>query len=455
VTSVLPDFRELARAKLADERASGAIQSGMIRKQDARARAWAARPELEELRERAHEVRSRTLADLRGHLARFTAEVEALGGHVVFCDTAAEASAYVLEVCRKAHASLAVKSKSMLTEEIELNAALQAGGVEVVETDLGEYIMQLAGEPPSHLTAPALEKTAGDVAALFSEAEGKAVSSDLDELVEVGRRRLRNAFLDGDVGITGVNFAVAETGTLCTVTNEGNDRLVTTFPRVHVAMMGMERVVPTLRDLEPLLLVLAASSTGQPLTAHTTLLTGPRRVGETDGPEELHVVIVDNGRSRLLDGKYREMLACIRCGACLNVCPVYRKAGGHAYGSVYSGPMGAVLTPLLAGLERGAALPHASSLCGSCTDVCPVKIPLHELLLDLRSDLAESGIASRAERLGFLIWSLAWSRPWAFRLTARVAAVVQRLTAPLPVARNWRGDRELPRLARRPFRSAR
>jgi L-lactate dehydrogenase complex protein LldF len=265
---------------------------------------------------------------------------------------------------------------------------------------------------------------------------------------------LRETFLSADVGITGANFGVSSTGSVCLVTNEGNGRLVSSIPRVHIALMGMERLVPTTADLAVLLRLLARSGTGQKLTVYTTLLTGPRRVGEEDGPEELHVVVLDNGRSNLLHGPYREMLACIRCGACLNVCPVYRKTGGAAYGPVYSGPMGAVLLPLLVGLEQAPSLPHASSLCGACTEACPVKIPLHELLLDLRRDLVETGVASRRERLGFWLWSWAWSSVWGYRAATRLARLGRPLAGLAGPGRAWASGRALPRLGRR-FRDRR
>ena len=387
--------------------------------------------------------------DLEGHLAAFTQAVEERGGRVHRCATAREASERVVEICCAAEARLVAKSKSMLSEEIRLNEALDAHGIRVVETDLGEYVLQLAGEHPVHIIAPAIEKTARDVAELFSRVEGAPVDDGLEELTRAARRQLRQVFLTADVGVTGVNFAVAETGSICLVTNEGNGRLVSALPRVHVALMGIERIVPTLDELALLLRLLARSATGQRLTSYTTLLTGPRRPGERDGPEELHVVLVDDGRSRLLGGRYREMLNCIRCGACLNVCPVYRRAGGGAYGPVYSGPMGAVLAPLLAGLERAPALPHASSLCGACTAACPVGIPLHELLLELRRDLVEQGVASRAERFGFLLWSLAWSRPAGYRLTARLARLLLPLAGVAGPGRVWRAGREFPPLPRR------
>jgi L-lactate dehydrogenase complex protein LldF len=273
-------------------------------------------------------------------------------------------------------------------------------------------------------------------------------------LTQAARRQLRETFLSAGVGITGANFGVSSTGSVCLVTNEGNGRLVSAIPRVHVALMGMERLVPTTADLAVLLKLLARSGTGQKLTVYTTVLTGPRRAGEQDGPEEMHVVILDNGRSNLLHGRYREMLACIRCGACLNVCPVYRKTGGAAYGPVYSGPMGAVLLPLLVGLGEAPSLPHASSLCGACTEACPVKIPLHELLLDLRRDLVDQGVASRWERLGFSLWSWAWSSVWGYRLVTRLARLGQPFAGLAGPGRAWSAGRALPRFGRR-FRDRR
>ena len=445
-------FRAAAAAKVADPHAQQALDEATGRLYGHRVAAWDELEDVEALRERAREIRTRTMADLPAHVDAFARAVEARGGRVHRAADAAEAREAVVGVCRAAGARRAAKSKSMATEEIGLNPALEEAGIEVVETDLGEYILQLGGEHPVHIVAPAIEKTAAEVAELFSRVEGAPVSSDLAELTATARRRLRDVFLTADVGITGANFGVAETGTICLVSNEGNARLVSSLPRVHVAVMGLERVVPTLDEVAVLLQLLARSATGQKLTSYTTLVTGPRRAGETDGPEELHVVLVDNGRTGILDGPYREMLNCIRCGACINVCPVYRKAGGAAYGPVLSGPMGAVYGPLLAGLEQAPDLPHASSLCGACTAACPVKIPLHELLLDLRRDGVSARIAPLGERLAFTLWSLAWSRPATYRLSARLA----RLGAPLGglagPGRAWARGRALPRLARRHFR---
>jgi L-lactate dehydrogenase complex protein LldF len=441
-------FRTIAAAKIDDLHAQAALDAATGRLYGLRTQAWEELGDVEALRERAREIRARTMAELEEHVGTFTRAVEARGGRVHRAATAAEACAAVVDICRAAGARTAAKSKSMAAEEIGLNEALEEAGVTVVETDLGEYILQLAGEPPVHIVAPAIEKTASEVAELFSRVEGAPVAPELGDLTRTARRRLRETFLTADIGITGVNFGVAETGSVCLVTNEGNGRLVSALPRAHVAIMGIERVVPTLAELAVLLRLLARSATGQRLTSYTTLLTGPRRAGETDGPEQLHVVLLDNGRTRLLESRYREMLHCIRCGACLNVCPIYRKAGGGAYGPVYSGPMGAVLAPLLAGLERAPDLPHASSLCGACTAACPVKIPLHELLLELRADRP----APLAERLGFVLWSLAWSRPTGYRASTALARWTRPLAGVLGPGRAWAAGRAIPPLARRRFR---
>jgi L-lactate dehydrogenase complex protein LldF len=448
-------FAERARGALANETLQGALDLSTARLMGNRERAWGSVEHIEELRETARRIREATIARLDEHLETFADALEARGGRVFFARTADEATEYVTEVCRLAGARLAVKSKSMASEEIGLNEALEAAGVDVRETDLGEYLLQLAGKHPAHIVAPAIELTKEDCAELLSAAEGAPVEAELATLTAAARRQLRESFLAADVGITGANFAVAETGSICLVTNEGNGRLVTALPRVHIALLGMERIVPTTAELAVLLQLLGRSGTGQALTVYTTLLTGPRRAGEEDGPEESHVVILDNGRSRLLRGRYRTMLSCIRCGACLNVCPVYRKSGGNAYSDVYSGPMGAVLLPLLNGLERRPELPHASSLCGACTAACPVKIPLHELLLDLRRDLVGQGIAPRRERLAFTLWSIAWSRPWLYRLSTRLARLGQRFGHLAGPGKEWASGRELPKLARRRYRDTR
>jgi L-lactate dehydrogenase complex protein LldF len=443
------NFREIARLKLSDAHVSGALDASTDRLRRGRLDAWAALGDAEELRDRAHVARMRVIDDLDMHLERFRAAVEARGGRTTLARTAADANAYIVDLCRRRGATLAAKSKSMASEEIGLNDALEAAGVKAVETDLGEYIIQLAGEHPVHILAPAIEKTKEDVAQLLSRVEGRQVPAELAALTQAARRQLRETFLAADIGITGANFGVCDTGSIVLITNEGNGRLVSSLPRVHVALMGMERLVASLSDLAVLLRLLGRSATGQRLSTYTTLITGPRRPGEEDGPDELHVVILDNGRSRLLGGRYREMLACIRCGACLNVCPIYRRTGGAAYGPVYSGPMGAVLVPLLVGLEHAPDLPHASSLCGACTEACPVKIPLHELLLELRRDLVEGRVAPLRERLAFLLWSLAWSRPAGYRISTRLARLGGPLASLAGPGRAWASGRALPKLGRR------
>jgi L-lactate dehydrogenase complex protein LldF len=449
VTRTDGSFREIARLKLNDERIEGALDLSTSRLMSGRLVAWETLAGAQELRSRAHDARMRVIDDLDAHVSRFRDAVEARGGNTFVAATAEDANAYIVDVCRNADAKLAAKSKSMATEEIGLNGALQAAGVRPVETDLGEYILQLAGEHPVHILAPAIEKTKEEVAELLARVDGRPVEAELEELTRAARRQLRETFHAADIGITGANFGVCDTGSIVLVTNEGNGRLVSSLPRVHVALIGMERLVGSLADLAVLLRLLARSATGQRLSTYTTVITGPRREGEQDGPDELHVVILDNGRSTLVGGRYREMLACIRCGACLNVCPVYRKTGGAAYGPVYSGPMGAVLVPLLAGLEHASDLPHASSLCGACTDACPVKIPLHELLLELRRDLVDEGIAPFRERLAFRLWSYAWSTQSGYRFTTRLARLGGPFGGLVGPGRAWGKGRKLPRPGRR------
>ena len=448
-----PDrFRAIASRSLDDAHKQAALDRATERLMTGRVAAWAGLADLDERRRKGHEVRMRVINNLDEHVVRFKANAEAAGAHVHLAETGEDAVNRVLEICVSNGARLAAKSKSMLSEEIGVNEALQQAGVRTVETDLGEYILQLADEPPVHIIVPAIEKTAADVAAVLSAVEGEELPAEVQPLLRAARRQLRETFLAADVGITGANFAVCDTGSLCLVSNEGNARLVSALPRVHIALVGRERLVRDLEDLAVLLPLLARSATGQTLTTYTTLITGPRRAGERDGPEQLHIVIVDNGRSKLLGTRYAEMLACIRCGACLNVCPIYRKSGGGAYSEVYSGPMGAVLVPLLAGLGHASALPQASSLCGACTDACPVKIPLHDLLLDLRADLTEDGVSSWFERLAFTLWSYAWSTVAGYRLTTRFARLLLPLCSLL--ARPWtKVGRTVPRLSSKPDRS--
>src|SRR5437870_4437732 len=353
---------------------------------------------------------------------------------------------------------MAVKSKSMATEEIHLNEALEHAGVKPVETDLGEYIIQLAHEKPSHIIAPAIHKTKGQVADLFSKELGGRFEADPEVLTKVARAELRQKFLEADMGITGANFAVAETGTVVLVTNEGNGRMVTTLPRIHVAVMGMEKVIPTMTDLMVFLAILARSATGQKLSSYTTLVRGPRQPGETEGPEELHLILMDNGRTRQIAGTLREALYCLRCGACLNVCPVYRQIGGHAYGYTYPGPIGILLTAMLRGERSVKDLAHASSLCGACKDVCPVRIDIPRMLIELREHLDRDRVAPWAERVVFRVARRIMASAGLFRLGARAGRQLQRpfvssgrlRRLPLFFGK-WTATRDLPPVAARTF----
>ena len=391
----------------------------------------------EELRERAREIKAHTLDNLDYYLELAADRVTHNGGQVHFARDAREANAIIAELARSRGVNLATKSKSMVSEETGLNHALADVGVEAVETDLGEYIIQLAGETPFHIIAPAMHKTRQDVSLLFEEKIGRPNLVEIEEMAKAAREELRDKLLRADMGITGANFVVAETGTLVIVTNEGNGRFCTSAPRIHVAITGMEKVIPSLEDLAIFLRLLPRAATGQRITSYVSFVSGPRQTQDEDGPEEFHLVIVDNGRSRLLrDPELRESLSCIRCGACLNICPVYRKTGGHAYGWVYPGPIGSVISPMMVGLKDAKDLPYASSLCGACREVCPVKINIPHMLLQLRSRLMESNASEeRAVTLWekFLAWSYCrlMSSPRALSFVRMLVRAIQ-----IPVARN-------------------
>jgi len=416
-------------------------------------------PEGDALRDQARAIKEATLQHLDHYLEQLIDNVERLGGRVHYATTADEARAVILDIARRSGARMAVKSKSMATEEIHLNDALERAGVIPVETDLGEYIIQLAHERPSHIIAPAIHKTKGQVAELFTRELRRPVAADPEALTRVARAELRQKFLDADLGITGANFAVADTGTVVLVTNEGNGRMVTSLPRVHVAVMGVEKVVPTMSDLVVLLAVLAKSATGQKLSVYTTLVRGPRRRGELEGPDELHLVLLDNGRLRQIAGTLRESLYCLRCGACLNVCPVYRQIGGHAYGHTYPGPIGILLTSMLNGPPAVKELAHASSLCGACAEACPVRIDIPRMLIELRTEVAERKIAPAGERVAFRALATVLRRPRLYRLALGAARLLLRplarggwlRTLPGPGS-GWTRDRDFPAPAPRPFR---
>ena len=408
-------------------------------------------PDWQAWRDRVRDVRGHTVRHLDRYLAEFAGNVEKRGGRVFVAATATEATGYIAGVARHHGVQLVVKSKTMLGEEIGLNGALEALGVQVVETDLGEYIIQLAGERPAHITGPCIHMSLEDVRKLFSKHAGTELPSQPEALTAYARAQLRERFFAAGMGISGCNFGVASSGSLVLVTNEGNGRLVTSLPPVHVAVVGMERLVPDWSSLDALLTALPRAGVCGPSTAYVTAITGPRRSDETDGPQELHVVIVDNGRSALLGTEYESALRCIRCGSCLDHCPVWRQIGGQAYGSPYSGPIGAVITPLLGSPQCWPQLPFASSLCGACEEVCPARIPLPDLLLALRRDVVRAVPQPAGWRLGMRAFAAVSERPRAFQALLRVAglgrpfvrhpALLTRLPGPLAA---WLKGRDLP-----------
>jgi L-lactate dehydrogenase complex protein LldF len=460
------EFRKRAVQALHDETlrsALGRAKDGFVLK---RRRALEALPEYEALRDRAVAIKNHTLENLDHYLERYEEAVTRRGGRVHWAATAEEACRIVVEICHNTGARSVTKGKSMVGEEVGVNDALEAAGMEVVETDLGEYIIQLAKEPPSHIIAPAVHKTRVQISDLFHEHHAKygltERLTEIPDIVNEARQVLRQKYLDADVGITGANFLIAETGSSIIVTNEGNGDLTNTLPKVHIVTAGIEKVVPTLEDATTLLRLLPRSATGQQITSYTTLSTGPRREGDPDGPAEYHVVLVDNSRSAMLRDEFREMLRCIRCGACMNHCPVYGAVGGHAYGWVYPGPMGSVLTPMTLGLREAEDLPHACTLNGRCAEVCPVRIPLPDLLRSLRHRQFQHRLGTRRARWALALWAWLARRPGLYRRVTALQARTLRLLAgrrgrlnAMPLAGAWfRGGRVLPAPEGRTFMDA-
>src|SRR5580765_8450469 len=450
MTTSPANFYQRVDAALKDRALGAAMSRATTTLMAGRRRGFDGFAHADEVRDHARAIRAHTVARLGDYLRQFEAAVTARGGHVHWAETAEQAVAIVAGIAQQHSCRSAVKSKSMVSEEIELNDALAKAGVDVLETDLGEFIVQIDRDHPSHIVAPIIHKSKEQVAESFRTKLGAADDDlkDVPSMTAFARRTLRAGFLKADMGISGGNFGVAETGSLCVCTNEGNGRLTTTLPRVHIALMGIERVVPTLADLDVMLQLLGRSATGQKLTVYTNIISGPRRgqgatgaqgamgaqgatgaTDESDGPEHLHIVLVDNGRSRLLGGELAEILYCIRCGACLNACPVYQQVGGHAYGSVYPGPVGAVLTPGLRGLAGWEDLPQASSLCGACREVCPVRIDIPRMLLSLRDQSTRQGETPSWVTGGLWVLRYVAERPRLFRAAQRAARLASRAVA--------------------------
>jgi L-lactate dehydrogenase complex protein LldF len=463
-------FDRNARDALEDTQLRGALRHATDLFGERRQTAIGTVQDWEGLRTLAREIKDETLLHLDRYLEAFVERAEDAGAQVHWARDGREACAVIAEIATRRGARTVVKSKSMASEEIHLNSALAEIGIEPIETDLGEYIIQLAGETPSHIVVPAIHKTKRQIADLFVEKLGIPLTDDVATLTEAARGALRRRFAEADIGISGVNFGVAETGTILILENEGNARLTTSLPRAHIALMGIEKVIPRFEDLDVFLKLLPRSGTGQLLTAYQSILTGTRRADGDEGPEELHIVLMDNGRSRMLaHPTTRQSLACIRCGACLNACPVYQQVGGHAYGSVYPGPIGAVISPQLFGLESASQLPYASSLCGACREVCPVKIDIPELLLHLRNQVAEGDAGADAkplEKLSFAAYATLMEHPrlldWATRagrMAQRALGVGDRLgkqnavtSRVAPLLGAWTAWRDMRPLARRSFR---
>ncbi len=463
-------FRSRIRQSIADENLQVALDNNARRRKDGRTAAFASLPDHQDRRERAHAIKEKVIAHLDEYLSQFIARATENGIQVHRAADSTEALKIFLEIARAHDAHLVAKSKSMVSEEINFNHALEAEGIQAVETDLGEYIVQLRGERPAHIITPAVHLQRGQVGALFHEKLGIPYTEDIPVLTATARKKLREVFLTADIGISGVNFGVADTGTLCIVTNEGNGRMCTTVPPVHVALMGIERLIPSMDDLALFLSLLPRSATGQKMTVYTSLMNSPRRPGDVDGPLERHLILLDNGRSKMAVSPLAESLYCIRCGACLNACPVFREISGHAYrgrdGSMapYPGPIGSVISPGLFGCANYGQLAQASSLCGACKEACPVDIDLPGMLLRTRAgetpERGESGTGlPAAVKLGLLGYRLAAINAMLFSVLQTLGGFFSRLYSPrkpymhLPAWTGWGFSKDFPRMAARPFRA--
>jgi L-lactate dehydrogenase complex protein LldF len=452
-------FKQTASTKLNDAVLQKAMKKSKGKFVDGRAIGVAEIDNWEDIRTYAAALRDRVIDNLDAYLIEFERNAIRRGAKVYWAETADEANAIVVDIAQQNAVKTITKSKSMVTEEIALNAALIAAGMRVMETDLGEYILQLADEPPSHIVAPAMHKSKEQVAELFMNAHHKPRLTDISAMTREAREELRSHFLAADMGISGANFVIAETGTTLTVTNEGNADLVTTLPRIHCVVTGIEKVIPTLEDFATLIRLLPRSALGQSIANYLTLTTGVKTAGETDGPEQMHIVLVDAGRTKLVGSDMKDMLRCIRCGACMNHCPVYQNVGGHAYGWVYPGPMGSVLTPTYVGIENAGDLPNAATFCGECQVVCPVKIPLPDLMRKWRERQFDLHLRPFAERFAIAVWGFFVRRPalyaMASRVGVRVAAMMggkEKLIHSLPGIDGWTKGRDMPAPSGKTFR---
>ena len=452
-------FKRKAAEALANPKLHKALSNLRARMVIGRAQSVLELDNLEQIREAAKSARDFALAHLDHLLEQFERNACARGAQVHWAETGDDVNRLVLEIARRNAVRKIIKSKSMLGEETGLNHYLEAAGIEVRETDLGEYIIQEARETPSHIIAPAIHRTADEIADLFQQKHKLPRKTDIGEMTREARMVLRPHFLTADMGITGANFLVAESGTSMIVTNEGNGRMTTTLPRVHVAIAGIEKVLPTLEDVAFILRLLTRSATGQSISNYLTFTTGPKQAGDKDGPDEFHIILVDAGRTRVLASNLRAALRCIRCGACMNHCPVYQSVGGHAYGWVYPGPIGAVLTPAYVGLENALDLPNAATMCNQCGVVCPVKIPLPDLMRKLREQQVERGLRPWSERLALRFWAWLALRPAAYAWIARLLAAVgrwaggsMRLMHKLPGGASWSRYRDMPAPPGKTFR---
>lgn len=456
-------FKKNAEQALADPQLQIALQKVQEGFVNSRYKAVNALPEFEALREQGREIRDHVLDHLDFYLQRYEQAVEKSGGTVHWAETSEQACEIILNICQQVGAKSVIKGKSMISEEISLNEALQSHELDVLESDLGEYILQLAKEPPSHIIAPAIHKTRAQISELFYQAHKKLGFNkkleSVPDLVNEARSVLRESYLTADVGITGANFLIAETGSNIIVTNEGNGDLCSTMPAVHIVTASIDKVVPTLDDASALLRLLARSATGQEITSYTTFSTGPRKKNDQDGPEQYHVVLVDNGRSKMLAGKFHDMLRCIRCGACMNHCPVYGVIGGHSYGWVYPGPMGSVLTPNFLGLDEAGDLANACTMNGHCADVCPVKIPLPDLLREHRRQQFER--KSSFVGYGLKLWAFFAKRPRLYHpLVTIISKVLHGFAGSsgklkkIPLLGSWSNSRDFPAPQGQSFQSA-